>query len=89
MLVYRTAERYELESRKLKVESRKRSFCDYCGRQLKWYENIPVFSWLFLKGKTRCCGKKLPVSYPVVEFLLGFLLVIISIKLNYFHLNYQ
>ena len=79
MLVYRTAERYELKvksSSSYKVRNNKRSFCDYCGRQLKWYENIPVISWVIQKGKTRCCRKKLPVLYPIVELLMGILFVI-------------
>ncbi|MDD2225101.1 MAG: prepilin peptidase [Candidatus Shapirobacteria bacterium] len=76
MLVYRTAVDYKLENKKFKVKGEKRSFCDYCGRQLKWYENIPVFSWLILKGKTKCCHKKLPLSYPVVELVMGFLFLI-------------
>lgn len=76
MLVYRTAVRYCLGRVTPRPYDKNRSFCDYCGRQLKWYENIPVFSWLFLKGKTKCCHKKLPLSYPVVELLTGFLFLI-------------
>jgi len=90
MLVYRTAERYELKVKSLsscKVKDRKRSFCDYCGRQLVWYENIPVFSWLILKGKTKCCHKKLPLSYPVVELVMGFLFLIYFFKFNIFEEN--
>ena len=82
MAVYRTAERYGVESRKsksLKVKNKERSFCDYCGRQLSWFENVPIISWVVQKGKTRCCGKKLPVTYPVVEIITGLL----------FLLNYQ
>jgi prepilin signal peptidase PulO-like enzyme (type II secretory pathway) len=76
MLIYRVAINYELESRKFKVKSKNRSYCDYCGRQLKWYENIPVVSWLIQKGKTRCCGKKLPVLYPIVEIVMGILFLV-------------
>ena len=76
MLIYRVAINYKLESKKFKVESKNRSFCDYCGKQLNWYENIPVFSWLVLKGKTKCCHKKLPISYPIVELLTGLLFLI-------------
>lgn len=76
MAIYRTAINYKLESRKFKVKSNKRSFCDFCGKQLNWYENIPVFSWLIQIGKTRCCNKKLPVSYPIVELMMGILFII-------------
>jgi len=75
MLVYRTAIKYKLKSEKFKIKSKNRSFCDYCGKQLNWYENIPVISWLILKGKTKCCQKKLPLSYPIVELLMGVLFV--------------
>jgi len=77
MLVYRTAERYELESRKFKVKSKNRSFCDYCGKQLHWYENVPVISWLLQKGKSRCCRKKLSVLYPIVEIVTGILFLLL------------
>lgn len=76
MLVYRTAVDYKLENKKFKVKGEKRSFCDYCGRRLKWYENIPVISWVVQCGKTRCCHKRLPLSYPIVELLTGFLFLI-------------
>ena len=78
MLIYRTAINYGLinpPSPRLR-KGGKRSFCDYCGRQLNWYENIPVFSWLILKGKTRCCRKKLSLSYPIVEIAMGILFVL-------------
>ena len=76
MLVYRLAINYKLESRKLKVKSKNRSFCDYCGKQLKWYENIPVVSWVIQKGQTRCCDKTLSVLYPIVEVAMGFLFLV-------------
>jgi prepilin signal peptidase PulO-like enzyme (type II secretory pathway) len=49
------------------------SKCDFCGYQLKWFDNIPVLSFLFLQGKCRKCHKKLSWQYPVVEFLSGLL----------------
>lgn len=80
MLVYRTAVRYKLKVSKVDKVGKSRSFCDFCGRQLKWYENIPVVSWLVLKGKTKCCRKKLPVLYPIVEIGVGIILVIFNLK---------
>jgi len=56
-----------------------RSFCDFCGKQLRWYDNIPIFSWVFYGGKSRCCRKKLLLLYPIVEISTGCL----------FLLNYQ
>jgi len=53
-----------------------RSVCDFCGKQLRWFDNIPVLSWVLLKGKSNCCAKKLPISYPLVELLMGILFLI-------------
>ena len=50
-----------------------RSFCDHCKRQLSWHENIPVFSFLFLRGKCKTCHKKIDWTYPAVELLTGLL----------------
>ncbi len=55
------------------LANNERSYCDYCGKQLSWKNNIPVFSWIFQGGKTSCCHNKLPVSYPLIELGSGFL----------------
>ncbi len=78
MLVYRVGVKYELvnpPSPRLR-KGENRSFCDFCGKQLRWYENIPVISWISQRGKTRCCQKKLPVLYPIVEIVTGWLFLI-------------
>jgi len=43
------------------------SHCVKCGKNLKWYHNIPLFSWVFLKGKCAFCGEKISMQYPLVE----------------------
>ncbi|SFR68462.1 prepilin peptidase [Anaeromicropila populeti] len=48
-----------------------RSHCMKCDYQLKWYDLIPVFSYVALKGKCRSCGEKISIQYPVIEFLNG------------------
>ena len=53
------------------------SHCMSCGRQLKWYELIPLFSFLIQGGKCRGCGTKLSVQYPIIELLNGLLYVLI------------
>lgn len=50
-----------------------RSHCMSCGYQLKWYDLIPLFSWLVLGGKCRKCKARISVQYPVIEALNGFL----------------
>lgn len=44
-----------------------RSACPHCGHQIRWYENIPVVSWLALRGKCSACGGKIAARYPLVE----------------------
>tara|TARA_B100000212_G_scaffold341542_1_gene325032 strand:+ start:537 stop:1343 length:807 start_codon:yes stop_codon:yes gene_type:complete len=53
-----------------------RSKCLNCGYQLKWFDNIPIFSWVFLSGKCRNCKKPISVTYPFVEILTGFLYIL-------------
>lgn len=82
MLVYRTAVNYRLLRRKTpRNDIGGRSFCDYCGKKLSWLENIPIVSWVVQQGKTRCCGKKLDWSYPLVEIGTGVLFVVTNYKL--------
>lgn len=52
-----------------------RSKCDYCGKPIAWYDNIPIFSYLILRGKSRCCQKEIPILYPIVEFMTAALFV--------------
>ena len=49
------------------------SRCQGCGHQIRWYENIPVISWLFLRGKCSGCGEAIAWRYPAIELLTGFL----------------
>lgn len=48
-----------------------RSHCMNCGYQLKWYDLVPVFSYLCLGGKCRSCKQKISVQYPLIELLNG------------------
>ena len=52
---------------------RPRSFCPACEQQIAWYDNIPVLSFLLLRGRCRKCGEPIPVRYPLVEFITGML----------------
>lgn len=55
--------------------SQGRSMCPHCKTQLRWYELIPVLSWLGLRGKCRTCHKPISVQYPLVELATGILWV--------------
>jgi len=49
------------------------SHCMSCGYELKWYDLIPVFSWLFLRGKCRKCKASVSAQYPLIELANGVL----------------
>ena len=53
------------------------SHCMTCGWKLKWYDMVPVFSWLVLGGKCRNCKSKISVQYPIIEGVNGILYVMI------------
>jgi leader peptidase (prepilin peptidase)/N-methyltransferase len=48
-----------------------RSHCPACGAQIAAYDNIPVVSWLLLRGKARCCGAPISSRYPLTELAAG------------------
>jgi leader peptidase (prepilin peptidase)/N-methyltransferase len=50
-----------------------RSHCRSCGRTLAWWENIPLLSWLVLRGRCRTCRAKISWRYPLVELAIGVL----------------
>lgn len=50
---------------------RPRSRCPRCGKQIAWYDNIPVLSWIFLLGKCRHCRQPISLMYPLVELTTG------------------
>ncbi|HUH15012.1 MAG TPA: prepilin peptidase [Gaiellaceae bacterium] len=49
------------------------SACMSCGHELAWYENVPVLSWLALRGRCRGCGARIGVVYPAVELATALL----------------
>ena len=59
------------------------SHCTSCNHKLAWYDNIPVFSYLFLKGKCRYCGEKISLQYPAVEFFTGIIFAGIFYKYGF------
>lgn len=58
-----------------------RSRCDHCGRQIAWYDNIPLLSYALLGGRCRHCGKPIDQYHPVLELASGLLLA--AAYLNY------
>jgi leader peptidase (prepilin peptidase) / N-methyltransferase len=50
---------------------RPRSRCPTCGHQLRWYENIPLASWIALRARCRCCRELISIQYPAVELAVA------------------
>jgi len=58
------------------------SKCQSCQTPLKWYHNIPIFSWLFLGGKCAFCKDPIAKQYPIVEFVTGIIFVVLFAKVG-------
>lgn len=56
------------------------SHCPNCDYQIRWYDNIPMLSYLFLRGSCRKCGTRISPQYPVVEFLNGALALALFLR---------
>ena len=76
--------------RDLSVNKPRRSFCPTCKTQIPWQQNIPLLSWLFLRGRCAKCGSKIAFRYFGVELLTALLFlaagsVIVAVILNTSH----
>ena len=58
------------------------SACPKCNNRLKWYHNIPLFSWIFLRGKCAYCKEAIPLRYPLVEVANAAIWVALYLKLG-------
>jgi prepilin signal peptidase PulO-like enzyme (type II secretory pathway) len=63
--------------RDLSIARPARSFCPRCGALIAWYDNIPVLSWLMLRGRCRRCREPISVQYPLVEAATGLTFVLL------------
>jgi len=52
------------------------SFCPHCRATLKWYDNVPVLSWLMLRARCRYCGQAISAQYPMIEAITGLVFVL-------------
>jgi len=60
--------------------SRPASRCPSCGHQIRWYENIPLLSWLGLRGKCSACGASISARYPLIELLTAALFALCGLQ---------
>ncbi len=62
-----------------------RSACPQCQATIAWYDNVPVWSFLWLRGRCRSCGARIPVRYPLIEVAngLGYLLIVWRFELTW------
>lgn len=56
------------------------SHCTSCGKRLRWYELIPIFSWLFLRGRCSACKSRISAQYPLIEAANGVLWLILFLR---------
>jgi leader peptidase (prepilin peptidase)/N-methyltransferase len=60
----------------------KRSICVDCKTQIKWYENIPLLSYIFLKGRCSNCKNKISIIYPIVESITAVVTLLLFMKIG-------
>jgi len=63
------------------------SRCPECETPLAWYDNVPVFGWIFLRGKCRYCRKPISPRYPIVEAVTGCLFVFYYVMFFILHIG--
>lgn len=63
-----------------------RSFCPECGESIAWFDNIPVLSYVLLRGKCRHCSKPIGLRYPAVEILTAIIFAFVGARYGY-HLS--
>ncbi len=66
-----------------------RSHCDFCKKKLKWFDLIPLLSFISLKGECRYCKKKLSWQYPLIELITGLFFVFTYTYVLYYYSHAQ
>lgn len=68
--------------RGMSINEPRRSFCPKCRKEIPWYLNIPVISWLILGGKSACCGERIAIRYWLVEVVCGLFFATVALVLG-------
>jgi len=66
--------------RGMSVNKPRRSFCPACEKQIPWHRNLPILSWLLLRGRCADCGANIPPRYLLVEMLTGLLFLLAWVR---------
>ena len=69
----------------------KRSYCPNCNHKLGFWDMIPIFSYIFLRGKCRYCNDKVRIRYLILEVFSGiiYMLFVMSLNLNILNIGYK
>jgi len=59
-----------------------RSRCPKCKKKISWYDNIPLFSYIFVRGKCRKCKKKISIRYPLLELSTAILFLLVYLRID-------
>lgn len=62
--------------------SRPGSHCPKCGHAIRWYHNIPILGWLWLRGKCADCREPISIRYPIVETVVAIFFLVVAIALR-------
>jgi leader peptidase (prepilin peptidase)/N-methyltransferase len=68
---------YRMPREDMSIKRPRRSVCFSCGGQIHWYDNLPIVSYIVLRGRCRSCGAAFSVRYPLVELLTAVLFLLI------------
>ena len=60
-----------------------RSFCPGCEESISWYDNLPLLSYIILRGRCRHCGMRISIQYPLVELVSGLLFLAVFAKMDF------
>ncbi len=71
---------YRIPRSDMSINSPHRSFCPECHQTIRFYDNIPLLSYLFLRGKCRYCKAKISILYPIVEVVTAVLFLVMYYK---------
>lgn len=88
VVIYRIPIMLDRESKRIKPPSRfnlafPRSHCPHCKAQIPFWHNIPLFSYIILRGKSHCCGEKIGLRYPLTEILCTLLTIYMAYQFGF------